>query len=90
MSKLDKVKLKYEDTKPKLKTKQLAKPKETKMETKSPEKTIKVKTLFISVGVVIGLIVSFIAGITTANAYNDKITNDAKALAEVMSKTDAK
>lgn len=50
------------------------------------EKTIKVKTLVIAIAVVIALIGSFVAGMTTANSYNDKIKADAQALAEVMSK----
>lgn len=90
-SKLSKHKLNYEKT-PILKIKKGKAQKEKTM-SKSPkeapikvEKTIKVKTLVIAVSVVIALIGSFVAGMTTANSYNDKIKADAQALAEVMSK----
>lgn len=85
MSELEKVKLEYEGTKPNKNT--ANKPKEKtvkKTTTPAPEKTIKVKTLIIAIAVIVGLIASFIGGIATANAYNDKVTNDAKALAETL------
>lgn len=85
MSELEKVKLGYEDTKPK--QQKANKPKEKtvkKTTTPAPEKTIKVKTLIIAIAVIIGFIASFIGGIVTANGYNDKVTNDAKALAETL------
>lgn len=86
-SKLSKVKIDYEKT-PKIKKEKENKMK--KVEEVKQEKTIKVKTLIIAISVVMLAIVSFIGGIITSNMYNTKITEDAKALSEVMLKKEAK
>lgn len=59
----------------------IVKPKNKNKETKM-SKTIKVSTLIISIAVVISIILSFVAGIITANKFNGNFERQVEAKAK--------